>query len=170
MSKTLQPVQIDENTVIYIEATEDVAVPTEVVTDRGEAEEVQRGGQKGMGDLSRQAGNQAAMQAAKSFEQIQTTIQTYTKYTLNAFRDAALADVKKVTLEFGVNVSGVGGVPYIATGTVGCNIKVTVECAFPEKQAALPPPIAPHHAVPQHSTQSARPEGLPRQPQPARMP
>ncbi|BAU43055.1 hypothetical protein O77CONTIG1_02877 [Leptolyngbya sp. O-77] len=49
-----------------------------------------------------------------------------------------MADVKKVTLEFGVNVSGVGGVPYIATGTAGCNIKIVVECAFPERTTPEP--------------------------------
>jgi hypothetical protein len=124
----LQAIQIDPDTIIYIEATEDLAAP---LVGGGEEEggEVRRGGQKG--------GFSPAQQMAQSFKAIESTIKTYTKYTLNAFRDASLAEVKKVSLEFGVNVSGMGGVPYIATGTAGCNIKITVECAFPE--AALPP-------------------------------
>lgn len=136
MSK-LQAIQIDDNTVIYVEATEDLIAPP-VSEGYGEGEgEVRRGGQKGM------FGNTPAQQMAQSFQAIESTIKTYTKYTLNAFRDASLAEVKKVSLEFGVNVSGVGGVPYIATGTAGCNIKITVECAFPERPAPQTPPPPP---------------------------
>jgi Trypsin-co-occurring domain 1 len=131
MSK-LQPIQIDADTIIYVEATEDLVAPE---VGSGEIEgEVRRGGQKGIGSPS--------AQMAQSFKAIESTIKTYTKYTLNAFRDASLAEVKKVSLEFGVNVSGMGGIPYIATGTAGCNIKVTVECAFPDRPApgSVPPP------------------------------
>lgn len=124
MSK-LQAIQIDEDTIIYVEATEAVAAPV-----AAEPEEVGRTGQKGWGNAQPQA------QMAKSFQAMESTIKTYTKYTLNAFKDAALADVEKVTLEFGMNVSGGAGVPYIAAGTVGCNIKVTVECNF-SRRAAL---------------------------------
>jgi Trypsin-co-occurring domain 1 len=122
----LQAVQIDEDTVIYVEAEDDVEVPA--VAE--EPEEQQRGGGKGWDD------NNSVAQIARSFEQIQSTIKIYTQYTLNAFKDAALADVQKVTLEFGVNVGGEMGMPYIAKGTVGCNVKITVECAFPQRQAA----------------------------------
>lgn len=128
MSKKLQPVQVDEDTVIYVEAVEDVEAPP--VAE--ECEEQTRGGQKGWLD------NPSA-QMAQSFKAIESTIKVYTKYTLNAFRDAALTEVQKVTLEFGVNVSGEGGVPYIATGTVDCNVKITVECAFPQRKPASPP-------------------------------
>ncbi|MBD3883030.1 hypothetical protein IFO70_14790 [Phormidium tenue FACHB-886] len=127
----LQAVQIDEETIIYIEAEDEVEVP-EVVE---EAEEKTRGGGKGWGDS-------ASVQIARNFEQIQSTIRTYTKYTLNAFRDAALADVQKVTLEFGVNTSGEGGLPYVAKGTIGCNVKVVVECAFQSRQTAAQRPAA----------------------------
>jgi hypothetical protein len=123
MSK-LQAIQVDENTIIYVEATDNVVTP-EVVEPEAE---VQRGGAKGGWGCSPET------QMAQSFKAIESTIRTYTKYTLNAFKDAALADVEKVTLEFGMNVSGSGGVPYIAAGTMGCNIKVTVECAFPKRQ------------------------------------
>ncbi|MBI4784253.1 MAG: hypothetical protein HY785_23485 [Oscillatoriophycideae cyanobacterium NC_groundwater_1537_Pr4_S-0.65um_50_18] len=124
----LQAVQIDDDTIIYIEAEDDIQVPTVVE----EPQEVQRGGGKGWDSNS-------VVQMARSFEQIQSTIKVYTKYTLNAFRDAALADVQKVTLEFGVNVGGETGMPYIAKGTVGCNVKITVECAFPQRQRSPQP-------------------------------
>jgi hypothetical protein len=142
MSK-LQAIQIDADTIIYIEAAEDLAVPN---VGTGEIEgEVRRGGQKG-------GAFNPADQIAQSFKAIESTIKIYTKYTLNAFRDASLAEVKKVSLEFGVNVSGMGGVPYIATGTAGCNIKITVECAFPDRLApqidSTPLPRSPFSAHP----------------------
>ncbi|MBW4515308.1 MAG: hypothetical protein KME11_08800 [Timaviella obliquedivisa GSE-PSE-MK23-08B] len=141
MSK-LQAIQIDADTIIYIEAAEDLAVPTVGTGEIGG--EVRRGGQKG-GVFN------SAEQMAQSFKAIESTIKTYTKYTLNAFRDASLAEVKKVSLEFGVNVSGMGGVPYIATGTAGCNIKITVECAFPDRPVPQPgsvPPLPPFTSHP----------------------
>jgi len=144
----LQAVQIDEDTIIYIEAEEDIEVSRGVE----EPEEVQRGGGKGWDSSS------SVAQMARSFEQIQSTIKVYTKYTLNAFKDAALADVQKVTLEFGVNVGGETGMPYIAKGTVGCNVKITVECAFPQRrpvegvarppQPGMPPGISSRPANP----------------------
>jgi hypothetical protein len=140
MSK-LQAIQVDENTIIYVEATENVVTP-EIIEPEAE---VQRGGAKGGW------GRLPETQMAQSFKAIESTIRTYTKYTLNAFKDAALADVEKVTLEFGMNVSGSGGVPYIAAGTMGCNIKVTVECAFPKRQ----PPASSM----QQATQPAQPRG-----------
>jgi len=130
MSK-LQPIQLEDGTIIYVEATEDVA-PPEVEPETGE---VGRTGQKGWGDGLGRASSKGLETATQSFNAIESTIKTYTKYTLNAFNDVALANVEKVTLEFGMNVSGGAGVPYIAAGTVNCNIKVTVECAFPERQA-----------------------------------
>lgn len=130
MSK-LQAIQVDADTIIYVETTGDAVVPVPVET----TEEVQRGGAKGT------SGRFIETQVAQSFKAIESTIKTYTKYTLNAFRDAALADVEKVTLEFGMNVSGSGGVPYIAAGTMGCNIKVTVECAFPKRQPVAQAPL-----------------------------
>lgn len=127
MSK-LQAIRVDQDTIIYVEATDEVVAP-DVIED---GEEMQRGGAKGI------SGRCVETQMAQSFKAIESTIKTYTKYTLNAFKDAALADVEKVTLEFGMNVSGAGGVPYIAAGTVGCNIKVTVECAFPRQARTQP--------------------------------
>jgi hypothetical protein len=132
MSK-LQRIVTEEGYEIYVETTDNITPPSPIT----ESEEVVRGGAKGGW------GNSPANQITQSFNAIEGTIKTYTRHTLNAFRDAALADVKKVTLEFGVNVSGVGGVPYIATGTAGCNIKVTVECAFNDRLQLPTDPAAP---------------------------
>ncbi|NJL23326.1 MAG: hypothetical protein HC895_24935 [Leptolyngbyaceae cyanobacterium SM1_3_5] len=129
----LQPIQIDEHTVIYIETNESIDAPVLTPANgnsAGETGEVQRGGAKG-GVMTR-----STQQAMQNFQAIESTIRLYTMYTLSAFRKMAVAEVKTVTLEFGVNVAGVAGVPYIATGTAGCNIKVTVECAFPGAEVA----------------------------------
>lgn len=146
MSKKLQPVQVDADTVIYVETIDDVEAPSVVE----EGEEQIRGGQKGWL-------NNPSAQVAQNFKAIESTIKVYTQHTLNAFRDVALAEVQKVTLEFGVSLSGEGGVPYIATSTVECNVKITVECAFPQHN---PAPAA--HATVQH--RQAPPNGLPPMP------
>jgi hypothetical protein len=112
----LTKVKLDDYTEIYIEATEDVDVPLDSRVPTGEVQRTAKG----------------VTITAPSFQMIENTIRSYTSHTLNAFREMAIAEVKKVTLEFGVNISGMGGVPYIATGTAGCNIKITVECAFPD--------------------------------------
>jgi len=165
MSK-LQPIQLDDGTMIYVEATEDIATP-EVEPETGE---VGRTGQKGWGDGIGRASAKGLETATQSFNAIENTIKTYTKYTLNAFNDAALANVEKVTLEFGMNVSGGAGVPYIAAGTVNCNIKVTVECAFPERQAVakvaqqIPQQVAPQQVTSQQMTpQQMTPQLTPQQ-------
>lgn len=116
----LQALQLEDGTVIYVETTDQTEVP-EAIANSGETTR----SAKGWGSPN------PASQVAQSFQAIESTIKTYTKHTLNAFRDAAMADVKKVTLEFGVNVSGMSGIPYIATGTAECNIKIVVECEFP---------------------------------------
>jgi hypothetical protein len=150
MSK-LQPIQLEDGSILYVEATDNIQTIDTPANGSGNsngysAESSEEASRTSKG-WNRSNPNQ---QMAQSFQAIENTIKTYTQHTLNAFRDAAMADVKKVTLEFGVNVSGVGGVPYIATGTAGCNIKVVVECAFPERAV----PGLPAQAA--HSPQTAR--------------
>lgn len=67
----------------------------------------------------------------QSFQAIEVTIRAYTAYTLNAFKQMAIANVDKVTLEFGIKVAGEAGVPYVTKGTAESNLKITVECSFP---------------------------------------
>jgi hypothetical protein len=133
----LVPIQLSDGTMIYIEAIEEAIVSSDPGESAGEEPEEQtRGGGKGLGDEIRRSTRifgSPALTPDQRFQALQTTIRTYTAYTLNAFRNLAVAEVQKVSLEFGVNVSGAGGIPYIASGTVGCNLKITVECAFPDR-------------------------------------
>ena len=118
----LIPIQFDENTVIYIEATEEVDLAS-VPSETGGA----RRGSKGA------VSDSVKKQAMESFAAIQSTIYTYTALTLNAFKKVAIANVDKVTLEFGIEVGGEAGVPYVTKGTAKSNLKITVECSFPDK-------------------------------------
>jgi hypothetical protein len=123
----LTPIILDDNTVIYIETTEDVEVPPvqpEEPTDE-EAEEAPT-------DYGGMSPEQLQAQMAQGFKAIQKTIHAYTVYTLSAFKKVAIANVDKVKLEFGIELGGEAGVPYVTKGTAKSNLKITVECSFPE--------------------------------------
>jgi len=123
----LIPIQFDENTVIYIEASEEVELAS-VPTETGGA----RQGSKGA------VSDSVKRQAIESFAAVQSTIYTYTALTLNAFKKVAIANVDKVTLEFGIELGGEAGVPYVTKGTAKSNLKITVECSFPEQTESKP--------------------------------
>jgi hypothetical protein len=146
----LIPVQLEDGTEIYIEATEDVAVsPTANVSDAedDEDEEQVRTGQKGWGGggssrgitgfPSNGNGSSSAAIAAQSFKAIESTIRTYTTHTLSAFKDMSQGNVDKVTLQFGIRVGGEAGVPYVTKGTAESNLSITVECSFDNQGQAV---------------------------------
>ncbi len=122
----LIPIQLDDQTIIYIEATEDVDVP-DITTDEEEEED---------GEETTVTKNlevaKAQRQMVQNFRAIQGTIRAYTIYTLSAFKKMAIANVNKVTLEFGIELGGEAGVPYVTKGTAKSNLKITVECSFPD--------------------------------------
>jgi hypothetical protein len=78
----LTPIQIDENTTIYIESTDDVEIPTET-PGAG-----QRPGAKSANEE----------RILKNFETIEDTIRTYTTYTLNAFRNLSKSAGKFISM------------------------------------------------------------------------
>jgi PIN domain nuclease of toxin-antitoxin system len=126
----LTPIQLDENTIIYVEVTEDVNVPifsTEELAEEEEEALVDKG-------MSPEQIRQKMMQ---NFLSIQNTIRAYTIYTLNAFKQIPIANVNKVTLEFGIEMGGEAGVPYVTKGTAKSNMKITVECSFPKEDKSL---------------------------------
>ena len=124
--KKLTPIQLEDNTIIYIEASEDVNVPP-VVTEEEEEEEALD--EKGISTA------EVSRQMVQNFQAIQGTIRAYTIYSLNAFKKMPNANVNvdKVTLEFGLELGGEAGVPYVTKGTAKSNMKITVECSFPKK-------------------------------------
>jgi Trypsin-co-occurring domain 1 len=124
----LTPIQLDDNTIIYIEASEDVNVPL-IITAESAEEEEEALIDKGMSP------DAVRKQMAQNFQAIQSTIRAYTVYSLNAFKQIPIsnANVDKVTLEFGIELGGEAGVPYVTKGTAKSNMKITVECSFPKE-------------------------------------
>ena len=127
----LKPIQLDGDTIIYVEATDEVnEVEQSVAQSQAENYNFYDPNQsRGAETLTPKGGGmEKAIERMKSLE---GTIRGYTQYTLSAFRDVAVANVDKVKLEFGISVSGEAGIPYITKGEVGSNLKITVECSFP---------------------------------------
>jgi hypothetical protein len=126
----LKPIELEDGTIIYIQAEENIVIPTSAIkpsatnqldfmTETPEDQDRIFGLEKL--DIKQQG------------EALQKTIQSYSKHIIKSFKDLALAEITEVTLEFGVNVGGMAGIPYIATGNTDCNIKVTVKCEFKPK-------------------------------------
>lgn len=136
----LVPIQLEDGTEIYIEATEDVEVSqtNDTSAELDQPEEVRRGqkgwggsgGSRGMVGFPSGGGSSSAAIAAQSFKAIEGTIRTYTTHTLGAFKDMAHGNVDKVTLQFGIRIGGEAGVPYVTKGTAESNLSITVECSF----------------------------------------
>lgn len=119
----LVPIQLEDGTEIYLEATDDIVAP-EPPSGSDEVE-VTRTAKGIFPDRSA-----VSHPAVQSFQAIESTIRAYTNYTMNAFRNMTSANVDRVTLEFGLKVGGEAGVPYVTKGTAESNLKITVECSF----------------------------------------
>ena len=102
----LVPVQIDADTIIYIEPDDDIQVQPQPSTTPNQ--ELTRAdlalGSKGAAD---KAARKTTEKALQRFEAMESTIKTYTQRTLNSFKDLAAAEVSKVQLEFGINLEDV---------------------------------------------------------------
>jgi hypothetical protein len=112
----LTPIQFEDGTTIYVEATE--AVDALTVHTPEESGRISKGG-----GTPQQA-------VIHNFHAIEGTIRAYTHYTLNAFKQVAIANINEVTLEFGIKIGGEMGIPYITKGTAESNLKITVKCSF----------------------------------------
>ncbi len=122
----LTPIQLEDGTIIYIEATNNVDTATVSI-------EVSLGGEEqALIDKGWDA-DAAQKQIVQNFQAIEGTIRAYTVYSLNAFKKISVANIDKVTLEFGIKVGGEAGIPYVTKGTAESNLKVTVECSFPDR-------------------------------------
>ena len=121
----LTPIYLEDGTIIYIEATDNVdAPPVSIESPQGEEEAlIDKGWDADV----------AQKQIVQNFQAIEGTIRAYTVYTLNAFKKIPIANIDKVTLEFGIKVGGEAGIPYVTKGTAESNLKVTVECSFPDQ-------------------------------------
>ncbi|MEH2175960.1 CU044_2847 family protein [Nostoc sp.] len=121
----LTPIQLEDGTIIYIETTNNVDAPPVSI-------EVSPEGEEALIDKGWDA-DAAQKQIVQNFQAIEGTIRAYTVYSLNAFKKIPVANIDKVTLEFGIKVGGEAGIPYVTKGTAESNLKVTVECSFPDQ-------------------------------------
>ena len=131
--KTTQliPIQLDDNTIIYVETNEDINLTETQLpeTETEEKEELTRGS---LGKESKGL-REVQQNITRNFRGIENTIKAYTTYTLNAFKGVANANINKVTLEFGINIGGKTGIPYVTEGSANSSLKITVECSFPQE-------------------------------------
>lgn len=123
------PIQLEDGTLLYIEGESGTEAPAGL-PEGGLAEsgEQRRTGAKGLGTLT-----QGLRDPSQSMAMVQSTIRAYTQSCLSAFKGMNVAHVSEVTLEFGVNISADAGIPYIAGGKAQSNLKITVKCAFDQK-------------------------------------
>ncbi len=135
----LTPIQLEDGTTIYIEATENIDVPINdpsEIDDSSQTEELKEKGaldriNRSLRDRLEQQTDSITQQANQSFQALENTIKAYTTFTLNALKQVAIANIEEVTLELGVEVGGEAGVPYVTKGTAKSNLKITVKCSFP---------------------------------------
>jgi hypothetical protein len=98
----LIPIQVDADTIIYVEPATDIQVqPPPAPTRELTRDDLDLGDKGAIEDATRKA--------MQSFAAMETTIKTYTRRTLNAFRELAVPGVDKVQLEFGINLGGEAG-------------------------------------------------------------
>ena len=134
----LTPIQLDDDTVIYLETQTNIELESQPVPPKEVTREFTRGDfgkvDKGLGDILNKEINLSPQQSPQqSFKNIEGTIRAYTNHTLNAFKNIADANINKVTLEFGIKIGGKAGIPYVTEGTAESNLKITVECSFPSE-------------------------------------
>ena len=65
-------------------------------------------------------------------QRIGSLVNTYTTHVVQDIRNTALTDVqvKTVKLEFGIGLDTTAQIPYIASSSAKCSVKVTIECEF----------------------------------------
>jgi Trypsin-co-occurring domain 1 len=126
----LIPIQVDEKTIIYIEATEDIEASEVPVQDETSEDSDDGFEERGLSAADIQK------RARESFQAIEGTIRTYTTHTLSAFKNLPDVNIDKVTLKFGVEIGGEAGIPYITKGTAKSNLNIEVECSFPKKDSS----------------------------------
>ena len=74
-------------------------------------------------------------------QRVGTLVKAYTTHLIKDIRDTALTEVEveKVVLEFGIGLDTTAQIPYIASSSVECSVKVAIECTFKGPQATSSP-------------------------------
>lgn len=122
----LHPIELDDGTTIYIQAQTNSVVPDEATAIDHKLDFLVEAPPE---DRDRIFGLEKLNPQQQS-EALKNTIQGYTKHIVQSFKELALAEVKEIALEFGVNIGAESGIPYIANGKAECNLKISVKCEF----------------------------------------
>ena len=110
---------LDDGTQIWVETTKEIDLPTLTKPDSEEEETL----------ISKDGVEE---RISHKFEAIQNMIRSFTLSTLNSFEQVSNVNIDKIRLEFGVEIGGEAGIPYLTKGTAKSNLKITVECSFPK--------------------------------------
>ncbi|MBT9312801.1 hypothetical protein IXB28_11330 [Leptothoe kymatousa TAU-MAC 1615] len=154
----VKPFRLDDNTIIYVQSNEDIdtteltqsienndleddpALPGSTSPSSDTDEEVEEYGRvsKGWQYPNRHGtsrSNDSAEQPATApqntpAQRVGTLVKAYTTHLIKDIRDTALTDVEveKVVLEFGIGLDTTAQIPYIASSSVECSVKVAIEC------------------------------------------
>lgn len=128
----LQRLQLDNGATVYIEAQPQTSTPQELTReDLGKSEKAFDG--LGLTNFAPTPEDtvtvpQGAMDTPPTMKD---TIRHYTEYVLASLKEVAGANITTVKLEFGIELAGEAGIPYITKGTAKSNVKITVECQLP---------------------------------------
>ena len=128
MSK-LTPIQLDDGSLIYIEASANAEGDTLPLSP----DELEEEPTRGFPNMASSVSN--PQPSPHNVHSIQKTIRAHTLYTLNAFKNLGLAEVSEITLSFGLSIDVQTGVPYIANGRASCTTEITVRCTFPPQDS-----------------------------------
>jgi hypothetical protein len=74
--------------------------------------------------------------ATAHLQEIHATIRAYALYALGAFRHLGGAEVKEITLKFGLVIKGEGGLPILAKASTEGNFSIEVKCEFPKEKGS----------------------------------
>ena len=110
----LVPLNLDDGTTIYVQSQGNVDEPV-VVDVPAEGGRTPKGPTRG--GVTR-GGATRGVVPEQSIASLQSTIKGYTRHIMSAFEGGPVTpmgsgQVEKVTLEFGVTVTGKAGIPYI---------------------------------------------------------
>ncbi len=156
----IKPFRLDDDTIIYVQTNDeidsaDIARSLEPAPDTNEPEddlelpnepgaepEVRRRTSKGWSGYSNRHGVTDSGEPVTRTtmptpaQRVGTLVKTYTTHVIQDIRSAALTEVQveKVTLEFGIGLDTTLQIPYIASNSVECSVKVSLECKLTPPQ------------------------------------
>jgi len=132
------PIQLPNGLTVYMEVDDDIQFPDQPsLTTRGRQPPGRPVSRKNRGsEPSVQEGDTMLEAAARGASRLTDVIEGIAAMVPAAFKNAAGADVEKVTLSFGIKMGGEAGIPLVTKGKAEGNIGILVECRYPGTKEA----------------------------------